>query len=235
MADTRSDRERFELELPFFVNGTLDDAQRAWMEARLAEHPSWQADVELARLTREVVRQARSTVPADERWQRLRSRLTDDGVLQRPGKPQPATARPSKGGKVGFVAALVRPLAVPWPVLGLALAVLAVQAYLLAGRGLGNGAEAPAMRYRAASAPSLSCADIAWLRVAVSPAMPVGEWAEALRTLGLTVAAGPADGGEWVVRLPTGSDPAAVRQALQAVPGIEEVQPATAPAGSACP
>jgi hypothetical protein len=112
---------------------------------------------------------------------------------------------------------------------------MAVQAYLLAGRGGAPGADVPAMRYRAASAPVASCADIAWLRVAVSPTLPVGDWAATLRAQGLAVAAGPHEGGEWTLRVGAGSDPEAVRQALQAAPGIEEARAASAPAGSGCP
>jgi hypothetical protein len=236
MSEPRNDRERFELDLVYFVNGTLDEARRAWMVARLAENPSWQSDVELERLTREAVRSARSTVAAEERWQRLRERLSTEGVLAAsppaPSAPERVPSRPAAGG---WAAALLRPLSLPWPVLGLALAVMATQTWLLAGRGTGgDGSNAAALRFRSASAPAASCAGMEWLRVAVSPATSMGDWAVALKSLGLTVAAGPIDGGEWIVRVPAGQDPEAARLALAAVPGVEESTRWSA-AGGACP
>jgi hypothetical protein len=236
MSDPRNDRERFELDLAFFVNGTLDAESRAWMEARLVENPSWQSDVELERLTRETVRSARSTLAAEERWRSLRERLITEGVLAAsPSVSSTPEQAPPRAAPVGWAAALLRPLSLPWPVLGLALAVMATQAWLLAGRGSGSDVgNADALRFRSASAPAASCAGMGWLRVAVSPAMAVGDWAAALRALGLTVAAGPMDGGEWIVRLPDDLDPEAARLALVAVPGVEEVTRWSA-AGGACP
>lgn len=236
MSDQRNDRERFELDLDFYINGTLDAESRDWMEARLVENPSWQTDLELARLTREAVRSARSTLAAEERWQRLRERLADEGVV---AEHQHATTAPKlvpqRATRPGWAAALLRPLALPWPLLGLALAVMATQAWLLTGRAGGNGGgDGTALRFRSESAPVTSCVGMEWLRIAVAPVMPVGDWAIALKALGLTVAAGPIDGGQWIVRVPVGQDPEAARLALSAVPGVEEVTRWPA-AGGACP
>lgn len=235
MSEPEADRRRFELELPFYVNGTLADGPRAWMDARLAERPEWAVEVEWSHHARNAVKAARSGVLAEERWASLQTRLIVEGVLPAAPSAQAAPFRDRpRPGRTGWAAALLRPLAVPWPALALGVAVVATQGYLLTHRNPGAGASEGALRYRSASAPSGSCAWAGWLQVAVSPKMPVGEWTTALRTLGLGVMAGPGEGGEWLVRVPAGEDVLGKRQALQAVAGVDEVTVWTPAAGS-CP
>ncbi len=233
MSEQLKDREQFETDLPFFVNGTLIADKVAWMEARIAEHPSWNSEVEFARLTRDAVRSASSSVSAEERWNALQARLVEEGVLPPTvsAPAQPVRLQPQLGRK-GWAAALLRPLQVPWLALLVAAAVVVFQGYLLAGRST-TGSEG-AILYRSVSAPEGSCSKAKWLRVAVAPTLSVGEWSIALRTLGLSVAAGPAEGGEWTLRVPTEQDAEAKRHALRVIAGVEDVIVWTPPAGT-CP
>lgn len=235
---TQTDRDRFDTELPYFVNGTLDGERLAWMQAWLVEHPERRTDVELERLMRETVRQAVSDVPEAERWRQLRARLTDEGVLPPAAvqaQRQPPEFQRPRPIRTGWAATWWRPLAVPWPAVGLALAALVVQGYWLTARAPDPDAGLQAARYRSATGEAASCASVVWWRVSVSPAMPVSDWAVALRTLGLTVVDGPADGGDWTVRVPPGRDAEQARAALRAVSGVEDVRSTPAPAIAGCP
>src|SRR5690349_9323315 len=53
-----SERARFLEALPFYLNGTLSAAQRAWVDAYLAEHPELRSQSELQEILRADVRKA---------------------------------------------------------------------------------------------------------------------------------------------------------------------------------
>lgn len=67
MSEPTSDGERFSLDLPFWINGTLDADARRWMEDYLRTHPECEEDVTFARLLQEHVLSIKSPTPEDER------------------------------------------------------------------------------------------------------------------------------------------------------------------------
>jgi hypothetical protein len=120
---------RFDELLPFYVNGTLNEADRAWVDAYLREHPD--ADAEL-RWTDSLQRKLRDDVPAvssEVGMERALKRIHSEGPL--PMRARRAAA-PSLADKLReFFASLV-PQPMLKPALAGALAVVFVQAVVIA-------------------------------------------------------------------------------------------------------
>ncbi len=238
MSESDNDLARFQQDLTFYVNGTLDDERRAWMEAKLAEHPRWHEDVALERQIRELVREPARVSAAEPGWQALRARMVAEGVFDAKDRPavdkSAQTPRPAAGTSSawGWAQALVRPLAVPWPVLALGAVALIMQAYLLLVPSE-TAPEPESPLHRGVDSVAADCGTL--IRIAVSPSLQVGELAAGLQSAGVSVRRGPLEGGEWLLAVPTGASADAARQVLLALPGIEEARIEPTATNGACP
>ena len=116
--------ERLEELLPFYVNGTLGNAEREQVESYLQAHPEAQAEAQWLRSLQAKVREDVPPVSAEVGLERALQRIRTEGPA-----PQGArhTAQPSLGERFrGWLASLV-PQAVLRPALAGAVALLAVQ------------------------------------------------------------------------------------------------------------
>jgi len=75
MSDRTPDRERFSLDLPFWLNGTLDADNSRWMEAYLRAHPECDGEHQFARNLLQLTRSLGSPIPEEERLESFRIRL----------------------------------------------------------------------------------------------------------------------------------------------------------------
>lgn len=198
--------DRFNELLPWYVNGTLDDADRDWVEQHLAEHPEAREELDWFR---SLQTQMRQDVPAVSQTIGLSRTLQ----LIRGDRPTVAERF------TGFFASLgMRP--------GLALAGVALMAvqggaihHLLQARqddsveirALGTPHAAPGPLLKLNFAPGTREVDI---RLALVPVQG-------------NVAAGPGPQGDYFVRVPAGTEAASV-DSLKANAAVRRVTLAAA-------
>lgn len=75
MPERNAERERFSLDLPFWLNGTLDKESARWMEAYLAAHPECAAEYLFTRDLGELLQAEESPIPEAERLAGFRAKL----------------------------------------------------------------------------------------------------------------------------------------------------------------
>jgi len=183
--------DRFEELLPWYVNGTLDEADRAWVDRYLAEHP--QAREELA-------------------WyQSLQSQVRQDAPPVSPTIGLARTMHLIRGDRptwaervTGFFAGLgMRP--------GLALAgvaLVAVQGGVIINLLQPDARERVELR---AIAPGLADAG-PWLKMSFAPGTREVDIRLLLMSVQGDVAAGPGPQGDYLVRVPAGTEAASLEQ-----------------------
>jgi hypothetical protein len=209
---------RFDELLPFYVNGTLGDDDRLFVERWLREHPG--ADIEL-------------------RWARsLQQRLQEDAVavssevgleraLQRIRAERPKTARAAAVSPVSPVSPLQRardwlaslvPQPMRGPALAAALAVVALQGVvigsLMSEREAWDAVRSPKPSVTAESGP--------YLKVNFKPDAREADIRLLLIAVQGSLAAGPGQLGDYYVRIPK-AQLAAATAALQASAVVEGV------------
>ena len=92
MSESQMSRERFDLLLPFYLNGTLDSDERQWMQHHVQTHPEAEQALRFAQqLQRVVVAEGQTMQPAQHRVDRLLARawpqpafVADEPVVQPP-------------------------------------------------------------------------------------------------------------------------------------------------------
>jgi len=122
-------KPRFDELLPFYINGTLSTADRAWVEGYLTEHPSARAELQwyesLQTRLREDVPPVSSEVGMERALRRIRAeRLASQGT-RRPAAPSPLERL--RGWLVG-----VLPQPMLRPAFASAMAIVAVQTVVIA-------------------------------------------------------------------------------------------------------
>lgn len=68
---TPTDYQRFTSQLAYYVNGTLDASECAWMDAYIAHHPSACQELQFIKLLQKTTKNTKSRVPEHERLARL--------------------------------------------------------------------------------------------------------------------------------------------------------------------
>jgi hypothetical protein len=215
--------------LPWLVNGTLDAAETAPLEAHLAACSRCRDDAETVRRLRTTVLEAGPSGRVEEGWAALQVRLDAETAAAasglRPGGITPPAASGSAAPRA--LAALVGLFTAARPsgprrgwraALPLAVALQAVVIVVLAGalvllvprsepyHALGNGAAPLEAQAVVRFAPQATDAQVA----------------EALRAVDAHVVGGPTGTGAWLLRLPDAS-PAVLAQ-LRAQPGVTGVE-----------
>jgi hypothetical protein len=121
-------KTRFDELLPFYVNGTLDSADRDWVDAYLREHPHAGAEVARCRTLQERVRADVPAVSSEIGLERAIARIRRDG-------PAPQLARraaaPTLWERLGAWFSTLVPQPVLKPAFAAALAVVAVQGVVI--------------------------------------------------------------------------------------------------------
>jgi len=186
-------KDKFDELLPFYVNDTLDEADRAWVDAYLSEHPKSAAELQWYRTLQDTMKRDAPAVSAEVGLDRVMARIRAERAPTRaPARP----AAPSLGERVrGWLAALA-PQPLLRPALAGALAVVVVQGIVIANLATkGDDSEIRAVK------PSV---------VEAGPYLKVNFKADAreadIRMLLVEVdgslAGGPGQLGDWYVRIP---------------------------------
>ena len=118
-------KPQFDELLPFYVNGTLADTDRAWVEDYLSEHPVARAELQwyesLQTKLREDVPAVSSEVGLDRTMQRIRAERAPAEAVRKPAEAKP------RGGLLDWLASLARQ-AVARPAFAGACALVVLQA-----------------------------------------------------------------------------------------------------------
>jgi hypothetical protein len=201
--------DRFNDLLPWYVNGTLNAADREWVERQLAEHPDAREELEWYRTLQTQVRQDTPAVPASIGLAKVLHLIRGD----RPTLAEQFTAF--------FAAFGMR------PVLALAgVAAMAVQGGVILNLLQGErdqGVELRAIHTRPSAAGPL-------LELSFAAGAKEAEIRLLLVSVQGSLAGGPGPAGEYYIRVPAGQEAASLaRLAAQAdvravslVPGLPE-------------
>lgn len=173
--------------LPWYVNGTLDHAERMIVDAHLAECGACREDLESERRLAHAV--AAGVSRADFEWSRLEAQLTPPAASRSWSRsPRRAWASARQPG---------RPSRMGWIVAGQAAAIVAMAIFLLPGR-----TERPA-EYRAlGAAPAEHHGNVLAM---FRPEMSEKDLRDLLKRSGARVVDGPTDADAYVLEVPGGA------------------------------
>jgi hypothetical protein len=180
MTEIHTDRQRFSLGVAHYVNGTLDDAERAWIDAYLVDNLSAQQELQFVQYLSQVTKSTASRVPEAERLARLFSSLPERHhrltIWQR------------------LIGWLQQQVPIPAPAMALGAVLVLGQAAII-GALLTT---APAQdTYRGGERPE--CMSIPSVRVVFKPEVQHVEVLMLLRKLEMSIQNGPSETGElWL-------------------------------------
>lgn len=121
-------KDRFDELLPFYVNDTLDQTDRDWVDAYLREHPKSAAELQWYRTLQETMRRDAPAVSAEVGLDKAMARIRGERTPSRPA----AKAAPGLGQRLREFFASITPQPLLRPVLAGALAVVVVQGIVIA-------------------------------------------------------------------------------------------------------
>lgn len=203
MVDTRTERQRFAELLPFYVNGTLEAADQAWMETYLAAHSEAQQEMKFAQILRESTRNTTSKVPETQRLERLMSEL-------RASRPAPSLLQKIVNWLHGMVQ-------MPAPALALASVVILAQAGII-GSLLSSESEREGFR-----GVRPECIIAPAIRVQFNPDAKHADILLVLRSVEATLQNGPTETGALWLAVPKGKSLEETQSVLRSSPLVEEV------------
>jgi len=119
-------KSKFDELLPFYANGTLDEADRAWVDAYLHEHPQSAAELQWYRSLQDTMRRDTPAVSAEIGLARVMAKIRAESA------PRRAAARPGFGQRLREFFASITPQPLLKPALAGALAVVVVQGFVIA-------------------------------------------------------------------------------------------------------
>lgn len=126
--NTTATTNRFDELLPFYVNGTLAEADREWVDAYLREHPQAAAELESCRTLQTRIRADVPAVSSEVGLERAIARIRREG-------PAPQLVRraapPSRWERLSQWLSTLVPQPVLKPAFAAALAVVAVQGVVI--------------------------------------------------------------------------------------------------------
>jgi hypothetical protein len=187
-------KDKFDELLPFYVNDTLDDTDRASVDAYLREHPKSAAELQWYRSLQETMQRDAPAVSAEVGLDKVMAKIRAERA---PARATAKPAGPSFGERMrGWLAALA-PQPILRPALAGALAVVLVQAVVI-GNLINKGDDTSDIR---ATRPTV---------VDPGPFLKVNFKADAreadirmlLVEIDGTLAGGPGQLGDWYVRIP---------------------------------
>ena len=207
-------KSRFDELLPFYVNGTLEESDRAWVDEYLREHPKSAAELQWYRTLQDTMQGDAPAVSAEVGLDKVMARIRGERA---PARAAAKATEPSFGERVrGWLAALA-PQPLLRPALAGALAVVVVQGVVIANLAT-SGDDSSEIR---AARPTV---------VEAGPFLKVNFKADAreadirmlLVEINGSLAGGPGQLGDWYVRIPEARIAAAADQ-VKASPIVDGV------------
>ena len=189
--------ERFTELLPWYVNGTLDAGERAWVDAQLREHPELAGELQWVESLQNKLRESAPQVSDEIGLDRTLARIAQDRreaqIWTAPRRAQ-ARAAPSWAERVrewlgGFGLQ---------PAMALALAVIAVQAGFLTQLTLTQ----PDTSEMRAARPGAAAQEGPLLKVNFKSDATEADIRLLLVEIQGTLAGGPGQLGDWYLRVP---------------------------------
>jgi len=206
-------KSRFDELLPFYVNGTLEESDRAWVDEYLREHPKSAAELQWYRTLQDTMQRDAPAVSAEVGLDKVMARIRGERA---PARAAAKPIEPSLGERVrGWLAALA-PQPLLRPALAGALAVVVVQGIVIANLATpDNSTEMRTVK------PTV---------VDPGPFLKVNFKADAreadirmlLVEINGSLAGGPGQLGDWYVRIPEARIAAAADQ-VKASPIVDGV------------
>ena len=123
-------KTRFDELLPFYVNGTLDAAERAWCDAYVREHTEAAAELGWARSLRQRLQQDVPAVSSEAGLERAMARIRAERVSAPAAQREPAV-KPTWLERMRSAVSALLPQPLLRPALAGALALVAVQAVVI--------------------------------------------------------------------------------------------------------
>ena len=181
----RLERQRFSDLLPFWLNGTLDETDRQWVEDYRRQHPETQAEIAFLTQLQASSQAVSSKVPESRRLKRVLD------VWKASRQPPSLLSR--------LLDLMRAPLQIPVAAVAMISALFIVQAVLLVSEMGPTGQE---VAYRGEKPECASSAPR--VRVVFNPEAKHVEIVLLLRKLELTVQQGPSETGEFWLSVPPG-------------------------------
>jgi anti-sigma factor RsiW len=206
-------KDRFDELLPFYVNGTLPEADREFVETYLREHPKSLAELSWYRSLQDKLKAdvpaVSSEVGLDRTMARIRAERGETVARRAPPRGE------SLGERVRGWLAAVLPQPMLKPALAGALAVVVVQAVVIGNLATerDDSTEMRAVRPTVVDKGP-------WVKVNFKADARETDIRLALVQVGGSLTAGPSQLGDWYVRLPEGRFAAALAS-LKASPVVE--------------
>lgn len=212
MTQHDSDLQEAEALLPWYLNGTLDEAERDRVERALAAEPALRAELAALEMMRDTVQESSDAVavPASD-FDLVMQRI--DGVED---APAPARAEPAGGGFLASLSALFAMPGVRFAAVAAALVIMVQSAAIV-----GLLVETPGVGYQTATtgdatATTASGAEGPRLLLLFQAEAGLGEVEALLGEVGGRIVDGPSQEGGYIVELGAEGDLEAALERLQA-------------------
>ena len=200
------DQDRFDELLPWYVNGTLMNGDRMWMDEFVRLHPEAASELCLQQTLQTTLREDAPAVPADIGLDKLMQRLRQESRVVH-----------TRGFLARFKDALGRFFAgfQLTPAMATAFAVILVQAGVIGALMLGGGTREGDLEHEYAQIRSIEpsvALEGPFLKINFKPDARESDMRFALVSVGGTVVAGPSQLGDYFVKVPATGIEAASNQ-----------------------
>ncbi|MCB1956858.1 MAG: zf-HC2 domain-containing protein [Rhodocyclaceae bacterium] len=209
-------RQQFDDLLPWYVNGTLDERDRQWVERQLADNPDWQSELGWMHSLQAKIRESEPAFAPGQGFDRLLARVRHGQEVVQAPRPQPK----AEGGLLAALSAWLERFSLT-PALAGAAAVVMVQFGVIALLVNQQGElKSEYERFRSVNSGE----------VVTGPALEVvfksdaleREIRETLVRIGGTLAGGPGQLGIYLVYVPE-NELSTAKAALEGNPIVELV------------
>jgi hypothetical protein len=200
------DQDRFDALLPWYVNGTLVNGDRMWMDEFVRVHPEAASELRLQQTLQTTLRGDATTIPAN---------IGLDKLLQRVRQERSTAPARSLLGQINDTLGTFFAGLHPTPAMAAAFAVILVQAGVIGTLMLRGGAQEGDLEHEYAQMRSIEpsvALEGPFLKINFKPDARESDMRFALVSVGGSVVAGPSQLGDYFVKVPAAGIEAASDQ-----------------------